>query len=118
MAIGKMRKPHSVIFVQSITAVPDPDKRLKRRYEFSGIMTNDSSNPTENLSAAGNFERKGAITCVKDRRRGKFWREYPPGDFLRSETALSAQAGRVFYFFTTPCTNVIYIKQKASAVVR
>ena len=26
---------------------------------------------TENLSAAGNFERKGAISYVKDRQRGK-----------------------------------------------
>ena len=27
---------------------------------------------TENLSVAGNFERKGAMTCVKDRRRTLF----------------------------------------------
>lgn len=27
---------------------------------------------TENLSAAGNFERKGAISYVKDRQRGIF----------------------------------------------
>ena len=32
---------------------------------------------TENLSAAGNFERKGAISYVKDRQRGKKRGNFP-----------------------------------------